>query len=266
MRIISFINEKGGVGNTTTVVNAAYFIAQLGYSVLMIDLDPQASATSIIGLGSGHVDNPDTFTSYDIFFGGFNPEKDILSKYGVDVIPADDRLAMLGLGPPIKKVLRQKILSSFLKKNKLNYDFVLIDCKGTVSIASINALVASTDFVVVMQAQYLALEGFPKLLKTINTLKTDLGICPKMLGILMTMFNKGHTQDVSQLEKLKNSGFAALLFNTIIRTNTTLGAAAESAVPVGLFDATCRGSIDYMEFTEELIERTLGGWKPNGKK
>jgi len=256
MRIISFINEKGGVGNSTTVVNTAYFLAKAQYRVLLIDLDPQASATSIIGLGNGHVDNPHTFTAYDIFYSGFNPKKDIISKYDVDVITGDDRLAGITLKwRPVNNGIAQNVLSGFFKANKLNYDFVLIDCKGTIGLPSLNALIASTDFVVVMQAQYLALEGFPKLLKTINTIKTDYNVCPNMLGILMTMFNKGHTQDVKQLEKVKISGFKALLFNTIIRTNKTLCAAAESAVPIGLYDSTSRGSLDYESFALELAQR-----------
>jgi len=258
MRIIPFINEKGGVGVSTSVVNTAYFIAKLDYKVLIIDLDPQASTTSMMGLGNGHVDNPDTFTSYDIFFNMFDPKKDISSINGVDIITADDRLAGMAMGERQKVSHKERILSHFFEVHQLDYDFVLIDCKGTISMLSVNALVASTDIVVVMQAQYLSVEGFPKLLKTLNTLKADLGISPNIVGILMTMFNKGHTQDVKQLDKIMKSPFKALLFDSIIRTNKALCAASERALPVGLYDARARGSFDYLYFAKELIEKTLG--------
>jgi len=255
---VPFINEKGGVGVSTSVVNTAYFISKLGYKVLIIDLDPQASTTSMMGLGNGHVDNPDTFTSYDLFFNMYDPKKDISTKNGVDIITADDRLAVMAMGRLPKGSRQERILEAFFEVHKLDYDFVLIDCKGTISMLSVNALVVSTDIVVVMQAQYLSVEGFPKLLKTLNTLKADLGISPNIVGILMTMFNKGHTQDVKQLEKIMNSPFKALLFNSIIRTNKTLCAASERALPVGLHDARSRGSFDYLYFAKELVEKTIG--------
>ena len=116
-----------------------------------------------------------------------------------------------------------------------------------------------------MQSQYLSLEGFPKLLKTVNTIKSDLGIRPKMLGILVTMFNKGHMQDTRQLEKIKKSGLQSLLFDTVIRTNTTLSSASESAVPVGVYDPSCRGSMDYMAFSEEFVKRINEGWVKNDR-
>jgi len=254
LNIISFINEKGGVGKTQTAVKLAYFLGQARRKVLLIDLDPQASATSIIGLGSRHVDNPHTFTSYDLFFDQFDPKKDICSKYGVDVIPADDRLARIDMnGAPVG---RMHNLDQFFKKNKLDYDYVLIDCKGALGILTINALVASTHFVAVTQSQHLSIEGLGKLFKTINTIKSDLGIHPEILGILITMFNKHLTHEKKMLKKIQDDVFKSVLFKTVIRTNTCINMASQHGVPIGIYDNNSRGAIDYRNFCLEFIKRT----------
>lgn len=255
MKIISFINEKGGVGKTTTVVNTAYSLAQDGHKVLMVDLDPQASATSIIGLGNGNVDNPDTFTSYDIFFNQFDSSKDIRHKYGVDVITADDRLAGVDVSGLPKEV--DTTLAKFFKRSEFDYDFVLLDCKASIGLLTVNALVASTHFVAVTQSQHLSLEGLPKLFKTLNTIKCELGVYPQMLGILVTMFNKHLTHERDQIAAIQKSQFKSMLFDTIIRTNTAINRASHSAVPIGVYDNNSRGAIDYRNFASEFVKRAV---------
>ena len=173
----------------------------------------------------------------------------------MDVIIADDRLASVDLYG--MKNDSGKILFKFFQKSKLQYDFVLLDCKGSIGILATNALVASTHFVAVTQSHYLSLEGLPKLFKTINTIKCELGTHPELLGILVTMFNKNLTHDREMVSAIKKSPFKSVLFDTMIRTNTAISRASHSAVPIGVYDNNARGAIDYRNFASEFVKRAV---------
>jgi len=256
MRVISLINEKGGVGKTTTAVSLSYFLAKLKKKVLLIDLDPQASATSIMGIKAPFPTTRDIFTDTS---DAIKTEEYIYRSHGVDVIPSDDRLAGIEMGEIASRTAREFILSKFIKKRGLKYDYILIDCKGSLGLLTINALVASTDYIAIVQSEYLSLEGLPKLLKTVGSLESELDVSPNMIGLLLTMFDSRLKLHQSTLSKIKNSGLKSLLFKTIIRINTDLGRSTEEGIPIGAYKPNCNASKDYMSLSKEVVRRSKKG-------
>jgi len=261
MKIISIINQKGGVGKTTTVINLAAGLAQQEKKVLVIDLDPQGNATT--GLGLSNLEN-----SSDTIYGILNGTKSISevikkTEYkNLDIITSNVDLS--GLEVEIANdserafILKVK-LASYLNDSRGSYDYILIDCPPSLSLLTVMALVSSHSLVVPLQTEFFALEGLTQLMKTIERIKVSLNPELKIRGILLTMYDKRNKLS-AQVEKEARDYFKEKVYHTIIPRNVRLSEAPSHGMPVLIYDKTCPGSKSYFSFTDEFInqEKTIG--------
>ena len=256
MKIISIINQKGGVGKTTTVINLAAGLAQQEKKVLVIDLDPQGNATT--GLGLSNLEN-----SSDTIYGILNGTKSISevikkTEYkNLDIITSNVDLS--GLEVEIANdserafILKVK-LASYLNDSRGSYDYILIDCPPSLSLLTVMALVSSHSLVVPLQTEFFALEGLTQLMKTIERIKVSLNPELKIRGILLTMYDKRNKLS-AQVEKEARDYFKEKVYHTIIPRNVRLSEAPSHGMPVLIYDKTCPGSKSYFSFTDEFINQ-----------
>ena len=233
MQIISVINQKGGVGKTTTVINLAAGLTQLNKKVLVIDLDPQGNATT--GLGLSNVDN-----SSDTIYGVLNGTReinDIIKKTqfeNLDIITSNVDLSGLEVetADDTNRAFILKVkLTSYLNNSRGLYDYVLIDCPPSLSLLTVMALVCSNSLLVPLQTEFFALEGLTQLLKTIERIKVSLNPDLKIRGILLTMYDKRNKLS-SQVEKEARDYFKEKVYITIIPRNVRLSEAPSHGMPV----------------------------------
>jgi len=249
-RVLSFINEKGGVGKTTTAVNVAYSLAKKGKKILFIDLDPTANASICFGVPNSLLRK----SSYDIFLNNFDTSI-IHYENLLNIITGDDRLA--GLDSELaSKIGREKILKKFIVNlHNWKFDFIILDCGGSLNILSVNTIVASTDIVIVMQTEHLSLEGVPKLLKTINSIRVALDEAPNILGILPTIYDVRLKTHRNTLNKLLDSSLKTKVFKNLIRKNIDLALSNDYGQPILKIRPLSIGAKDYENFTLELLEK-----------
>ncbi|NMN67282.1 chromosome segregation ATPase [Candidatus Pelagibacter ubique] len=256
MQIISIINQKGGVGKTTTVINLAAGLAQQQKKILVIDLDPQGNATT--GLGLSNMQN-----SSDTIYGVLNGTKsisDVIKKTKVenlDLISSNVDLSGLEVetaGDNERAFLLKVKLTAYLNDSEGFYDYILIDCPPSLSLLTVMALVSSNSLVVPLQAEFFALEGVTQLLKTIDRIKINLNPELKIRGILLTMYDKRNKLS-SQVEKEARDYFKEKVYITIIPRNVRLSEAPSHGMPVLIYDKSCPGSKSYFSFTDEFINQ-----------
>ena len=256
MQIISIINQKGGVGKTTTVINLAAGLSQLKKKILVIDLDPQGNATT--GLGLSNLQN-----SSDTIYGVLNGTKsivDVIKKtqfQNLDIITSNVDLSGLELetaGDSKRAFILKDKLTSYLSDAKVNYDYILIDCPPSLSLITVMALVSSNSLIVPLQAEFFALEGLTQLIKTIDRVKVTLNPELKIRGILLTMYDKRNKLS-SQVEKEARDYFTKQVYTTVIPRNVRLSEAPSHGVPVLIYDKLCSGSKSYFNFTDEFINQ-----------
>jgi chromosome partitioning protein len=261
MKIISIINQKGGVGKTTTVINLAAGLAQQEKKILVIDLDPQGNATT--GLGLSNLENSSE-TIYGVL-NGTMPISKVIKKTDVknlDIITSNVDLSGLEVETASDNerafILKVK-LTAYLNDSSGYYDYILIDCPPSLSLLTIMALVASHSLVVPLQTEFFALEGLTQLMKTIERIKVNLNPELKIRGILLTMYDKRNKLS-SQVEKEARDYFKEKVYLTIIPRNVRLSEAPSHGIPVLLYDKSCPGSKSYFSFTDEFInqERKIG--------
>ena len=261
MQIISIINQKGGVGKTTTVINLASGLSQLNKRILVIDLDPQGNATT--GLGLSNMEN-----SGDTIYGVLNGSKEInevikKTKFeNLDIITSNVDLSGLEVETADDGnrafILKTK-LTAYLNNSRDLYDYVLIDCPPSLSLLTVMALVSSSSLLVPLQTEFFALEGLTQLMKTIERIKVSLNPDLKIRGILLTMYDKRNKLS-SQVEKEARDYFSDKVYSTVIPRNVRLSEAPSHGIPVLIYDKTCPGSKSYYNFTDEFIsqESTIG--------
>jgi len=261
MQIISVINQKGGVGKTTTVINLAAGLAQQEKKVLVIDLDPQGNATT--GLGLSNLEN-----SSDTIYGVLNGTKvisEVIKKTqfkNLDIITSNVDLS--GLEVEIANenerafILKVK-LATYLNDSRGCYDYILIDCPPSLSLLTVMALVSSHSLLVPLQTEFFALEGLTQLMKTIERKKINLNPELEIRGILLTMYDKRNKLS-SQVEKEARDYFKEKVYLTIIPRNVRLSEAPSHGMPVLIYDKSCPGSKSYFSFTDEFInqEKKIG--------
>ena len=258
MEIISVINQKGGVGKTTTVINLAAGLSQLKKKILIIDLDPQGNATT--GLGLSNLDN-----SSDTIYGVLNGSKEITqvikkTKFdGLDIITSNVDLSGLEVETADDSnrafILKAK-LTSYLNNSGGSYDYVLIDCPPSLSLLTVMALVSSSSLLVPLQTEFFALEGLTQLMKTIDRIKVNLNPDLKIRGILLTMYDKRNKLS-SEVEKEARDYFNEKVYSTVIPRNVRLSEAPSHGMPVLIYDKSCPGSKSYFNFTDEFINQEL---------
>ncbi|MBD1157284.1 ParA family protein [Pelagibacterales bacterium SAG-MED20] len=261
MQIVSVINQKGGVGKTTTVINLAAGLTKQEKKILVIDLDPQGNATT--GLGLSNMENSSE-TIYGVLSGTKNISE-VIKKTNfknLDIVTSNVDLSGLEVetaGDSDRAFLLKVKLASYLNNSGAFYDYILIDCPPSLSLLTIMALVSSNSLLVPLQTEFFALEGLTQLIKTIDRIKVNLNPDLKIRGILLTMFDKRNKLS-SQVEKEARDYFNDKVYTTVIPRNVRLSEAPSHGMPVLIYDKSCPGSKSYFNFTDEFInqEKKIG--------
>ena len=262
MQIISVINQKGGVGKTTTVINLAAGLSQQDKKILVIDLDPQGNATTGLGLSN-------LGPSEDTIYGVLNGTKQISevikkTKFkNLDIVTSNVDLSGLEVetaGDNNRAFILKLKLTAYLNDSRGSYDYILIDCPPSLSLLTVMALVSSNSLVVPLQTEFFALEGLTQLMKTIERIKINLNPELNIRGILLTMYDKRNKLS-SQVEKEARDYFNEKVYSTVIPRNVRLSEAPSHGMPVLMYDKLCPGSKSYFSFTDEFInqEINIGG-------
>lgn len=246
-QVVSFSNQKGGVGKTTSCVNLACFVASLGYKTLLVDFDPQANATSAMGVFDKKIEN----SIYDALLEGDATACVRKGKYA-DFIPSSRDLAGAELEIANAKN-RDCVLKTALDPVKDKYDFVFIDCAPSINLTLINALSASDGVIVPLQCEYFALEGLNQLLNTVRLVKKHSNESLRLYGILLTMFRQ--TKLAREVEQNVRDTFKDKVFETVIPQNVRLAESPSFGQPIIEFDRRCSGAIAYEKLAKEYISK-----------
>lgn len=249
-KIIAIANQKGGVGKTTTSINLSGCLGVLEYKTLIVDADPQANATSGVGLDPKNSNN-----IYDCLINGAdptdliiktdNPNLDILPSH-IDLVGAE--LEMINLPN------REHMLKFALEKVRNQYDFIIIDCSPSLGLITVNSLTAADSVIIPVQCEYYALEGLGKLLNTIKIVQGRLNPDLEIEGILLTMYDTRLRLANQVVEEVKMH-FQEIVFDTVIHRNTKLGEAPSFGETIIMHDATSKGSVNYLNLAREVLQK-----------
>ena len=256
MKIISVINQKGGVGKTTTVINLATALAEIGKKILVIDLDPQGNATTGLGLSN----NDSEKNIYKIIIGQNNPNNCILSSsvMNLDLIGSNVNLSGLEIetaSDPSRAFLLKKIINQ--NENLFSkYENIFIDCPPSLSLLTVMSLVVADELLVPLQTEFFALEGISQLVKTIERIKINLNPNLNIRGILLTMFDKRNKLS-NEVDAEARKFFKDKVYKTVIPRNVRLSEAPSHGVPCIVYDRDCLGSKSYLNLAKEFIDQQI---------
>lgn len=244
-RIVAVVNQKGGVGKTTTAVNLTAALREKGLRVLLVDFDPQANATSGMGIS-----RRSKYTSYDVIINGVAARQAIVHTDWGDVLPSSSALA--GAGVELADMERREfILKDALAPVIGEYDYVFIDCPPSLELLTLNGLCAAEQILIPVQCEYYALEGLSDLMNTMRAVKKRLNPRLTVFGVLLTMFD-GRTNFSSQVAQEVRRFFPGRVFATPIPRNVRLAEAPSHGMPVTAYDKHSRGAAAYLAVAEEI--------------
>lgn len=250
-KIISLANQKGGVGKTTTAINLSAALAKLGKKVLLVDADPQANASSGLGIEIRDLD----CTIYECLINDIDPRQAIqnTSIENLDLIPSHIDL----VGAEIEMLNidnRENLMKRILNQLRSEYDYILIDCSPSLGLITVNSLTASDSVIIPVQCEFFALEGIAKLLNTIKIIKSGLNPSLQIEGFLLTMYDNRLKLSNQVYEEVKRH-FGDLVFNTIIPRNVRLSEAPSHGMSVLEYDPNSKGAYNYTQLAKEVLKR-----------
>jgi chromosome partitioning protein len=250
-KIISVVNQKGGVGKTTTAVNLAASLAVLEYKTLVVDADPQANTTSHLGFDPKNVE----LGLYEVMINDTSVREAIVKTEVdyLDLLPSNIDL----VGAEIELINvpnRERVLRHALDPIKKDYDFIIVDCSPSLGLITTNSLTASDSVIIPVQCEYFALEGLGKLLNTIKIVQSSLNPELQIEGLLLTMYDMRLRLSNQVVEEVKMH-FQQMVFDTIIQRNTRLSEAPSFGKAVIAYDAECKGTINYLNLAKELLQK-----------
>ena len=250
-KILSLVNQKGGVGKTTSSVNIAVSMAAAEIRTLLIDFDPQANATT----GVSNLIKKNNHTIYDVLMRGININKALISTQfdHLDVIISENDLVGAEI-ELVNVIAREYQLKSLIKKLKRKYEYIIVDCPPSLGLLTINALAASNAVLIPIQCEYYALEGLGQLLNTIRLVQKHINPKLSIAGVLLTMYDSRLNLSKEVADEVREY-FEEKLFNTVIHRNVRLGEAPSFGKPALLYDANSTGAQNYLSLVEELLNR-----------
>ena len=248
-KTIAVVNQKGGVGKTTTAVNLTAALTELGLKVLLIDFDPQANATSGLGVDKRKA----KYSIYDVLINNVDPKEAIVStKYG-DVLPSSANLA----GAAVELLYtegREHQLKNVMEPIRVNYDLIMIDCPPSLEMLTLNSLAAADSILVPVQCEYYALEGLSDLMATLRMVKKRLNPRLDIFGVALTMFD-GRTNFSTQVAQEVRRHFPGKVFATVIPRNVRLSEAPSHGLPITDYDKSSKGAAAYKAMAQEIKDK-----------
>jgi chromosome partitioning protein len=248
-QVIAVLNQKGGVGKTTTAINLGAYLAKAGKAVLVVDFDPQGNATSGLGIDKHGL----SATMYDVLFNKVGAEHAVqeTSVDGLFVLPANPSLASAEV-ELVSQLQREQMLKDILAP--LSYDVIIIDCPPSLGLLTVNALTAAQHLLIPVQAEYYALEGLSQLLSVVQRVRAGLNPQLDLLGVVVTMYD-GRTSLSDQVYKELTKHFADKVMKTIIPRNVRLAEAPSHGKPIADHDKWSKGARAYKALSKEILER-----------
>ena len=250
-KIISFVNQKGGVGKTTTCVNVSAYFAQMGKKVLIIDLDPQGNATSAVGIEKTEVQK----SIYSVISGEYYTE-DVVVETKINnlfIVPSELNLAGAEI-ELVKMDSRESVLKKALNRLKNSYDLITIDCPPSLGLLTVNALTACDSIIIPINGEFFALEGLTQLMNTIKLVKIHLNQSIDVEGVVLTM-KDARSNLTAQVSAEIKKFFGKKVYDTVIPRNVRLAEAPSYGEPICVYDAKCKGAIAYKSLTEEIMAK-----------